>query len=97
MATESKAITPREERGQTKKWSFPAAGQSSCVRCGGLMVPEFCMDLLNSTGELDCEARRCVQCGEVVDSLVLQNRRTQHEAVSSRRTRVSQSVRSMSA
>jgi hypothetical protein len=96
MATESEERTPREERGQMRE-KFPAACQSSCIRCGGLMVPEFCIDLLNSTGELDCEARRCVQCGEIVDSLVLQNRRTQHEAVSPRRTRVLQSVGSMSA
>jgi hypothetical protein len=96
MATASEARTAREERHQMKG-KFTALCQMSCVRCGGLMVPEFCMDLLNSTGELDCEARRCVQCGEVVDPLILQNRRTQHEAVNPRTTRVSQSVGSMSA
>ena len=30
-----------------------------CARCGGLMVNDFCMDVLNSTGELDFAARRC--------------------------------------
>jgi hypothetical protein len=45
-----------------------------CPRCGGLMVADFCMDLLNSTGELECSASRCVQCGEIVDPVILRNR-----------------------
>lgn len=97
MATASDArIAGVEERDGTRDW-FPTANRMSCVRCGGLMVREFCMDLLNSTGELECAARRCVQCGEVVDSLILQNRRTQHHAVGLRGTRVSQSVGRVSA
>ena len=39
------------------------------------MVNDFCTDLLNSTGELEFAARRCVQCGEVVDPVILRNRR----------------------
>jgi len=39
------------------------------------MVGEFCMDLLNGTGELEFLASRCVQCGEVFDPVILQNRR----------------------
>ena len=49
--------------------------ESICTRCGGLMVSDFCMDLLNSTGELEFAAKRCVQCGEVVDPVILRNRR----------------------
>jgi len=48
--------------------------QSTCSRCGGLMVSDFCMDLLNSAGELQCVAKRCVQCGEVVDAVIQRNR-----------------------
>ena len=43
------------------------------------MVNDFCMDLLNSTGELEFAAKRCVQCGEVVDPVILRNRRTGQE------------------
>ncbi|MEQ1655605.1 MAG: hypothetical protein ABL960_07880 [Nitrospira sp.] len=32
------------------------------------------MDLLNSTGELEFAALRCVQCGEVVDPVIQHNR-----------------------
>ncbi|MEO5956295.1 MAG: hypothetical protein ABIR36_11485, partial [Nitrospiraceae bacterium] len=44
------------------------------------MVSDFCMDLLNSTGELGFAATRCVQCGEVVDPVILRNRRIGQEA-----------------
>jgi len=53
--------------------------QSTCSRCGGLMVSDFCMDVLNSTGELEFAAKRCVQCGEVVDPVILRNRRIGQE------------------
>lgn len=43
------------------------------------MVGEFCTDLLNSTGELEFLASRCVQCGEVIDQVILQNRKRQQE------------------
>jgi len=48
--------------------------ESTCTRCGGLMVNDFFMDLLNSTGELEFAAKRCVQCGEVVDPVIQRNR-----------------------
>lgn len=38
------------------------------------MISDFCMDLLNSTGELKFAAMRCVQCGEVVDPVIQRNR-----------------------
>lgn len=44
------------------------------------MVCDFCMDLLNSTGELEFVAKRCVQCGEVVDPVIERNRRVRQEA-----------------
>lgn len=47
---------------------------SPCARCGGLMVNHFSTDLLNHAGELEIEMLRCVQCGEVVDSVILRNR-----------------------
>jgi hypothetical protein len=62
----------------------PAFRYGTCGRCGGLMVSEFCMDLLNSAGELEIETLRCVQCGDVVDPVILQNRLRQQEARFSR-------------
>jgi hypothetical protein len=40
-----------------------------CPRCGGLMVAEWCQDLSGYSGQ------RCVQCGELIDPVILQNRR----------------------
>jgi hypothetical protein len=54
--------------------------EQSCGRCGGLLVKEFCTDLLNSTGELDCSTARCVQCGDVVDPVIQRNRHLQQTA-----------------
>ena len=53
--------------------------ERTCVRCGGLMVNDSYMDLLNNVGESKFAANRCVQCGEVVDSVILRNRGTRHE------------------
>jgi len=48
--------------------------ESTCGRCGGLMVTDFCMDLLFCIGETEFAAQRCVQCGEIVDPVILRNR-----------------------
>lgn len=40
-------------------------GIQHCSRCGGLMVMVQLIDL---------PAQRCVQCGELVDSVILHNR-----------------------
>ncbi len=48
--------------------------QTTCTRCGGLMVQEICLDLFNSTSELECAAHRCVQCGDIIDAVILRNR-----------------------
>ncbi|HKP01652.1 MAG TPA: hypothetical protein VJU02_08465 [Nitrospiraceae bacterium] len=49
---------------------------STCIRCGGLMVTDFSMDVLFCIGETEFAAKRCVQCGEVVDPVILNNRGT---------------------
>lgn len=77
------------EKAKTKKLqnqAVPSAGQdkSICSRCGGLMVIDFCMDLLSSTGELEFAATRCVQCGEVVDPVIQRNRQVWKELMTMR-------------
>jgi hypothetical protein len=46
---------------QLKEYS----GATTCIRCSGLMVTEPCFELI---------VWRCVQCGERVDPVILQNR-----------------------
>ena len=61
--------------------SSTAPHESTCTRCSGLMVTDFCMDLLNNVGESKFAAKRCVQCGEVVDLVILRNRGIKQEPV----------------
>jgi hypothetical protein len=46
-----------------------------CKRCQGLMVGERLMDLHSDSGRFVCAAWRCVVCGDVVDPVILNNRR----------------------
>ena len=55
----------------------------SCTRCGGLMVADRYIDLLDDTGKLEFTADRCIQCGEVVDQTILRNRMA-HQAKTAR-------------
>lgn len=63
-----------EEQLRSQTTFSPVQHEWKCTRCGGLMVNDFCLDVLTSTGEPKCDAKRCVQCGEIVDAVILQNR-----------------------
>ncbi len=58
----------------TAEWK-ELVSTARCWRCGGLMVTEQCFDLLDDSGHLHFLAQRCVQCGELVDPVILRNRR----------------------
>lgn len=84
--------TASAEKGKVNHLQYPSASsaghsESMCVRCGGLMVSDLCMDLLNSTGELEFAAKRCVQCGEVTDPVIERNRKLGQEAMMVRSSR----------
>jgi hypothetical protein len=61
--------------------SSAAPHDSMCTRCGGFMVNDSYLDLLNTVGESKFAAKRCVQCGEVVDPVILRNRGARQEPV----------------
>ncbi len=48
--------------------------EAGCRRCGGLLVRDHCLDLLDSTGHLEFPALRCVQCGDIIDPVILKHR-----------------------
>ena len=83
MAT---AVAERTRANQllNREISSVVSHESNCTRCGGLMVSDFCMDLLNSTGELEFSAKRCVQCGEVVDPIIQRNRQLRQDSMAVR-------------
>ena len=47
----------------------------TCERCNGLMVREQICDLQGTNGELCAGGHRCLLCGNVVDAMILENRR----------------------
>lgn len=49
--------------------------QAQCTRCRGLMVREHFIDLFDDTGQLSFNGWRCVCCGNVLDPVIVQNRR----------------------
>ena len=48
------------------------AGSTRCFRCTGLMVAEESFDSMVGHSRADFLVRRCVQCGEVIDPVILQ-------------------------
>ena len=55
-------------------------GSSSCCeRCGGLMIGERCMDIGESLGGYWFWAMRCIQCGDIVDEVILRIRHLPQE------------------
>ena len=71
----------RTEQPRNRTASSTVPHESSCTRCCGLMVQDFCLDVLGSICESEFAAKRCVQCGEVVDPVILRNRGTKQEPV----------------
>lgn len=44
-----------------------------CPRCRGLMVHYWFIDLFDETGQEHRDGWRCVNCGELLDPVILQN------------------------
>lgn len=86
----ARAMTEKTKNEQLANHTVSSLAQheSTCNRCGGLMVTDSYIDLLNNVGETKFAAKRCVQCGEVVDPVILRNRGTGHEAMTAPSARV---------
>ena len=48
--------------------------QQSCRRCSGYMAHEMCTDLESDSGYSIFWVHRCIQCGDMVDEVILRNR-----------------------
>ncbi len=59
-----------ETTGTTSKRSM----QASCRRCAGQMEHEMCIDLESDSGRSTFWGLRCIQCGDIVDEVILRNR-----------------------
>ena len=67
--------------------SYSPDSSLTCQRCQGLLVREFCSDIQDGTGENGFWALRCLQCGEVLDPLILQHRTSKPQPVLEGRSR----------
>jgi len=52
-----------------------------CQRCAGLMQKHILMDHMNESGEVFITAWRCLNCGEVLDPMIMQNRKFMPEPI----------------
>jgi hypothetical protein len=57
-------VSDQKKETHIAEW-IPLAAITRCVRCGGLMVTEQ---------GFECPVWRCVQCGELIDPVILRNR-----------------------
>lgn len=48
-----------------------------CQRCHGLLVVDYCLHGADGMTRGTSDALRCVQCGDVIDAVILRNREAQ--------------------
>lgn len=72
----------REARGNETKLSVDfqevertaSLERMSCHRCGGFLAQDWVVSLSNDGGDVEVLTHRCIQCGEIIDPVVLRNR-----------------------
>jgi len=58
-----------------------------CSRCGGFMVSHWCMNVNYDAGGMEILTQRCLQCGEVIDPVILENRQHPEREALKKKTR----------
>jgi hypothetical protein len=71
MATAAGFLAKDLKQADASNWQ-EITSTGKCLRCGGLMVAEPCTDFWDNA---ENSTVRCVQCGEVIDAVILRNRR----------------------
>ena len=63
------------------------ASTDACTRCGGLLVSHWCMNVNYDAGGMEILTKRCLQCGEVIDPVILENRQHPEREAMKKKTR----------
>lgn len=63
------------------------ANSDTCTRCGGFMVSHWCMNVNYDAGGMEILTQRCLQCGEVIDPVILENRLNPEREAMKKKTR----------
>lgn len=61
--------------------------ENPCHRCHGMMAPESCINVHSDAGEVELLTWRCLQCGELIDPVILQNRANPPSTIGRRKPR----------
>ena len=59
---------------QTTGMATKKSTSQNCRRCSGFLVREMCIDLDSDSGYSTVWAHRCIQCGDMIDEVILRNR-----------------------
>ena len=49
------------------------AHRMRCQRCQGWMITDHFMDILNVSGQMDFTGWRCLNCGEIIDPVIVRH------------------------
>lgn len=69
----TKAADMTRKRDVTQ-WLQPILESRQCPRCQGFLVGDLCYDIDDDQGQRWFSALRCVQCGDVLDPIIMRNR-----------------------
>jgi hypothetical protein len=72
--TERERISPHKDDPRVAQFLMSLCGSRNCMRCGGLLVTERLDSAADALIEQQVSSLRCVQCGDIVDRVILSNR-----------------------
>ena len=72
-----------------------APSSIACRRCGGMLVKDHGMDMDRGLMERGQWARRCIQCGDMIDEIILRNRSASRQTLRKSFQRRTQNSRSL--
>lgn len=58
-----------------------------CRRCSGALVSEWLIDILDETGQIQCNGWRCINCGNIEEAVILSHQLASLSASSMTRPR----------
>lgn len=76
MATAHRSIQQRPSP-MTLTGDVVNRSSGHCQRCRGLLVVDHCLQCADGMTRGASDALRCVQCGDVIDAVILRNREAQ--------------------
>ncbi len=80
-------VAPKLTTAPTPATKMESTPEDTCTRCGGFMVSHWCMNVNYDAGGMEILTKRCLQCGEVIDPVILENRHNPNREALKKKTR----------